>query len=80
MRDIRDLQARSTQQDEELVDLDTQVTQTRTRVDALQQDLTQWQPWFKGLQWFVALVGGVFVTALAVAILWAIVQSGAGLP
>lgn len=80
MQDIRDLQARRAQQDDQLADLDTLVKATAARVDGLHQEITQWNPWFKGLKWFALLVGGVFVTALAGALLWSLVQSGAGLP
>lgn len=54
------------------------------RIRKLEDDggdvIVEWLPWLKGIKWTLLIVLGVFVTALAVALLWAVVQSGAGLP
>ncbi|HNT74373.1 MAG TPA: hypothetical protein PKH77_05045 [Anaerolineae bacterium] len=50
------------------------------QVAAIVAEMAEIRPWFKGLKWFAAIMGAVFVTALAVAILWLLAQSGAGLP
>jgi len=42
--------------------------------------LSEWEPWLKGLRWTVRIIGAALVVALAGALIWALSESGAGLP
>lgn len=53
------------------------------RIDAIEAEaaatkefIINWTPWLKGLKWALTIVGGMLVTALFAAIIWALIQSG----
>jgi chromosome segregation ATPase len=53
------------------------------RLDAVEADTAaakefsiQWTPWLRGLKWALTIIGGILVTTLFGAIIWALIQSG----
>lgn len=50
------------------------------KLDAIENDVESMKPWVRGMQWALRIGGAILVTATVMAILWAITQSGAGLP
>lgn len=58
--------------------LSTRQIEFTQRLDA--HDFVEWLPWLRGLRWLARIFVGFFVAAVAGSILWALVNSGAGLP
>lgn len=48
----------------------------RKRVDSQGADLQRWTPFLGALKWGVTVIGGIILTALTGALLWALIQSG----
>ena len=42
----------------------------------LNEFINQWTPWLKALKWALTIAGGILVTAITGAIIWALIQSG----
>ena len=40
----------------------------------------EWRPWLRGIKWAAGIAGGAVLLVIVAAIIWAVVQSGAGLP
>lgn len=38
-------------------------------------EFNEWRPWLNGIKWGIAIIGGILVTSLTGALLWALVQS-----
>lgn len=58
-----------------------EVSESLKAVDARIETIEEeWGPWVKVTKWVLTTIGGVFLVAIAAAILWAVVQSGAGIP
>jgi chromosome segregation ATPase len=57
---------------------------TQEKADRRYQELSgrvgAMEPWVAGLKWALMIAGGVLVVAVVGAIIWAVGQSGAGLP
>jgi len=51
-----------------------------TQLEACAKDFSKWEPWLRGMKWFVMLAGGIVATAIIVGLLWAVGQSGALTP
>lgn len=60
------------------IELSTRQIELTQRLDA--HDFVEWLPWLRGLRWLARIFVGFFVAAVAGSILWALVNSGAGLP
>jgi hypothetical protein len=55
-------------------------TELEAGVAGLQSEISEWRPWWRGLKWAATILGGLVLTAIGGALLWALVKSGAALP
>lgn len=60
--------------------LSERLTQMEADSCALDDRVTRMEPWVNGVRWGLTIAGGAVVLVLVGALIWAVVQSGAGLP
>lgn len=47
----------------------------RKDIEISKEFIIQWNPWLKAIRWALTIIAGMLVTALAGALLWALIQS-----
>lgn len=58
----------------------TESEKQESKLTKFDEELDEWRPWIKGLRWGITIIGGIIVTVLFTAIIWALIQSGGSLP